>query len=164
MKDLEVAMLKFLSQKEKELLDTAESFEELLEIALAVLGRMPKPIVQVCGPITTGGRGSAEENIKFFRAAAKLLLQKGHNVFGQMIFHDSMIRIMENKYSGDAYCMPILDIFYKGVFTSGHVSEAIFLPDWQSSKGACWERDAVLEHNIVIRDFPEEWLVEINID
>ena len=48
----------------------------------------------------------------------------------------------------DGYWLPILDIFYKKVFESGYVSTALFLPDWQSSKGATWEKKLVSDLGI----------------
>lgn len=36
-------------------LETAQTMPELLSVALAILDRMPQPIVLVSGPISTGG-------------------------------------------------------------------------------------------------------------
>ena len=41
-----------------ELVKTLETYVQMKELALALLQDLPGPIAQVCGPISTGGRGS----------------------------------------------------------------------------------------------------------
>ena len=47
-------------------LKSAGNYSDLREIALDVLQRMPQPVGEVCGPISSGGKGSIEENMKYF--------------------------------------------------------------------------------------------------
>ena len=73
----------------------AKSYRELLIVAIDVLDVMRdqkpwKHIAMVCGPITTGGRGSRDENLKVFSRAIAKLSADGLLVFSQMPFEDSM--------------------------------------------------------------------------
>jgi hypothetical protein len=54
--------------------------------------------------------------------------------------------------------MDILEIFYKGLFDSGYIDEVYFLPDWQSSIGASWERKTIADFGIKIGEYPTEFL------
>lgn len=129
---------------------------ELGQVALAVLSQMPRPAVQVCGPLTTGGFGTLELNTKRFRQAVAKLQSMTINVFDQMPFQDAMWQII--KASGQTgYCRAILDDFYAPIFRSGLISHAYFLSDWESSIDASWERQMVKECQITIEAFPDEW-------
>ena len=52
----------FWTERDTSLVARARSFSDLAHTALAVLARMPKPVGRVCGPISTGGTGSMENN------------------------------------------------------------------------------------------------------
>lgn len=136
------------------------TLESLLQIALQVASRMPKPLCIVSGPITTGGSGSVGKNIKFFNAAVEVIKDKGYRVFEQMIFHDAMTRITIGQPFDEGHAN-ILNKFYKGFFGSGYISTAIFLPGWETSKGAFWERNFLGQLGIQIIDFSAEWLKEV---
>lgn len=124
-------------ENHKDLLKSS-TYKELLSIALDVLGRMPQPIGQVCGPISTGGAGSIEENLKAFDNTIRKLQESGHNVFNQMPFEEPMQIIKESRES-EGYDDSLLEDFYLPIFESGLVHRLFFMPDWQSSYGAKWE-------------------------
>lgn len=151
-----VSLPPFWTVQDKERVNSATTMAELGQVALGVLRRMPPPIVQVCGPLTTGGAGSLEANIARFRAAIAVLKRRGWSVFDQIPFQETMIRI--GKSAGQAgYCWPILWEFYQPVFRSGLINRAFFLPGWQSSTGASWEHRMVTECLILIEEFPDSW-------
>ena len=64
-----------------EKLKNARTMSECLVIAMEVLDRMPQPVVMVSGPISTGGKGSVEENTRAFADAIRLLRVSGKTVF-----------------------------------------------------------------------------------
>ena len=138
------------------------SFEEMIPIAVDILTRMTTnsnwPIVQLCGPMTTGGKGSLAANMSYFTKALELASHKGLHVFNQMPFQDSIIRLSVEADSRKEYCKEILHIFYRGIFRTGFIKELMFLPDWQSSVGARWEREEGQLLGLVISDFPAAWL------
>lgn len=119
-------------------LDRSESVKDLYVIANRILERMPKNLSQVCGPISTGGKGNVRDNLLEFNKKIIELQEKGLNVFDQMPFEDPMHRMMTN-FSKEEYMENILTDFYLPLFESGRISELYFLPDWESSHGANWE-------------------------
>lgn len=138
---------KYWTQQEISLLETATDFSELKDIALIVLRRMQRGIVQVCGPISTGGLGSVEANISRFDEVITRLTSEGENVFDQIPFEDSMHRIKEQRPC-DGYNFALLEEFYAPIFESGLIWKFYFLQDWQSSVGARWEHEQACKLNI----------------
>ena len=47
-------------------LEKVESAADLYAIAERIIAHMEKPLVQVCGPVGTGGLGSVEKNLEIF--------------------------------------------------------------------------------------------------
>lgn len=153
------------TEVESGLLEKVTTFEGLADIALTILARMKKqgqPIVQICGPMSTGGFGDLAQNMVLFEYAMNTAVEHGLIVFNQMPFQDAMIRIANWK-PNQSYCTAILEVFYKKVFESGCVNKTLFIPDWQSSHGATWERKLVTELGIVVEEYPVEWLVSARI-
>jgi hypothetical protein len=131
---------KYWTEEDLKAVKEAKDFKELYVIAEKVLKRMPSPIVQVCGPIGTGGLGSVEKNLEAFDATIRSLQDKGLNVFDQMPFEWPM-QVMKMKLDLSVYPEAILDDFYSPIFNSGLIKEFYFMPNWQSSKGANWEHN-----------------------
>lgn len=131
-------------------LDKSESVKDLYIIAIRILGRMEKPLSQVCGPISTGGKGNVKDNLLEFNNKIKELQEKGFNVFDQMPYEDPMYRMMVN-FSKEEYMENILTDFYLPLFESGHIKELYFLPDWKSSHGATWEHEQAKRLGIKIK-------------
>ena len=156
-----IFMEKYWTDHHNHRLNQAETFEELADIAIDILSQMSKenkPIVEICGPISTGGLGNIKDNLDRFEKAIKIAEQKGMYVFRQTIFEKAMEKIAPKYPVTDGYHLDILEIFYRRVFSSGYIKIAMFLPDWESSKGARWERNIVYELGLEIREYPEDWL------
>ena len=139
----------------------ATSFEELADLGEEILHRMPNPVTEVCSPLTTGGRGSFRENVHVYEYVSCRLTSLKHNVFRIMPFENGMQRLRTAwhlTHGDDAYCMPILEVFYKRIFDSGKVRWAYFIPGWESSFGARWERDYCMRIGVQIIDLEEEFI------
>lgn len=148
------------TEKEITALEGVKSFEEAADIAISILVRMQEagqPVVQICGPMSTGGRGSLEDNMAHFRRAIDKAVENGLTVFNQTPFQDAIIRL-SNYYESKEYNMDILEVFYRRVFESGHLHKILFLPDWESSIGARWERKLGSELGLTVEEYPSEWL------
>ena len=78
-------------------IEVAQTFEELLPIALDVIRRMPQPVAMVCGPISSGGFGSVQANLEHFNNRITELILAGVTVFSQMPFEDKIQEIKANK-------------------------------------------------------------------
>lgn len=134
----------------------ATSMSDLSVVALRVLKRMPPRVVEVCGPISTGGLGSMESNLARFRQAIDILSRRGYVVFDQMPFQQEMVRISQaQRVTG--YNHDILHLFYRTIFRSGYIAEGYFITDWESSTGASWERQEMGECGIPVYDIPSDW-------
>ena len=84
---------KYWTKEDCKMLDNAVSYKQLLKIALRVLARMPRSCAQVCGPISTGGAGSVEKNLKRFDEVIEKLQKDGIDVFNQVPFEIPMQKI-----------------------------------------------------------------------
>lgn len=153
-------MDKYWTKKEMDGLQKAATYKDLNKVAMNVLQRIPRPTTQVCGPISTGGAGSIERNMQRMEKAIAHLSDRGHNVFNQLPFQQSMIRIIERE-KNRGYSMALLTDFYQPIFESNLIHSLHFLPDWQSSKGATWEHHQAERLGIIIIYLELDWLNKI---
>ncbi|PIR68152.1 hypothetical protein COU49_02245 [Candidatus Nomurabacteria bacterium CG10_big_fil_rev_8_21_14_0_10_35_16] len=118
---------KYWEDKDWNDLEKAKSVADLYIIAKRIISRIPKPFVQVCGPIGTGGLGSIEANLKLFNKAIKKLQNQGINVFDQMPFEKPMQKLHDKSVAKGKYPENILTDFYCPLFESGLISTFYFL-------------------------------------
>lgn len=130
--------IEYITQRNRRILEKAKTFSHLVPVAFDIIKRMPGPIGQVCGPISTGGTGSLEKNLEKMSRAINSLKVKGIIIFDQMPFQKPMRRI-RNAYKDESWRLVLLEGFYLPLFESGLVETLYFLPDWESSHGASWE-------------------------
>ncbi len=131
----------------------APTFEELAQIAAGRL-RGVTGLVMVCGPITTGGTGNQIHNFEIMNAVVRGLKRQERKVFDQLPYELGLRKLLF-KWEAEGntgYCSPILDVFYTKVFGTGAISEGWFIPGWESSTGARWEREQLAARSCVIRD------------
>lgn len=121
-------------------LGKVESVVDLHVIAERIIARMEKPLIQVCGPIGTGGLGSIEKNLDAFNNTILYLQSKGLSVFDQMPF-EAQMQNLKKKFSAEKVVNDILNDFYLPIFKSGSISAFYFMPNWQTSFGAKWEHE-----------------------
>lgn len=141
---------KYWEKEDWDNLENANSIDDLYMIAQIIISRMQKPLIQVCGPITTGGLSSVEANLNAFNETIKKLQNDGLNVFDQMPFEKSMERITKSIGSKSEASGSILTNFYYPIFKSGVISTFYFMPNWQSSFGAKCEHEKAKELGIKI--------------
>lgn len=141
---------KYWTKENWENLEKVLSVGDLYIIAQDVISRMPKPFVQVCGPIATGGLGSIEANLNAFNETIKKLQNEGLSVFDQIPFEGSMQKLKKKITSKSEVVTAILTDFYYPIFESGLISAFYFMPNWQTSFGAKCEHEKVKELGIKI--------------
>lgn len=141
---------------------TADSFSELAEIGIAHIGKLGDNVEIVCGPISTGGLGNSEKNFEVFIAAIRAFKALGHNLFDQSPFEYGLGKLRqkweEEHPEHTGYCMPILTEFYGVLFETGLIRTAWFIPGWESSFGAKWEHNEMLQREIAIRYLAPDWI------
>jgi hypothetical protein len=140
---------KYWTKEDWENLEKVESVGDLYIIAQNIISKMPKPFVQVCGPIATGGLGSIEANLNAFNETIKKLQKQVLNVFDQMPFEIPMQKL-KKKFSLEKINKDIRNKFYLPIFESGLISAFYFLSGWESSIGSKWEHEKVKELGIKI--------------
>lgn len=156
----------YFTVAEATVLQRATSYQELSEVALRQLRRIQKSSVTLagitCGPISNGGLGSIEANIVHFERVVKhLTAQKNGVFFSQIPFEESLWRVQTLMAQTDKTVHPkgagnpLLEGFYRPIFTSGLIGAAYFIKGWESSDGACWERELCLQEKILVVDLDE---------
>jgi hypothetical protein len=132
-----------------QMLSSARSINEVYAVAVSVLSKMPESVAQVCGPISSGGRGSIEENLKYLNQVIFDLQEKGVAIFDQMPFEETIHRIINDETTNQKYENILYD-FYEPLFTLNRIKTLYFVPGWESSRGANWEHNKASELGITI--------------
>lgn len=141
-------------------LATATSYEEIGAVALRIQERYPDELVQVCGPISTGGFGDVKKNLYVFEKTIVALLRQGLNVYNQMPLEKDMMRVRKIDPPGEGQ-YPLLEGIYRPLFASGKLVKAYFIHGWDGSQdtppsiGSLWEHNCCKEYGIPIDYLPK---------
>lgn len=143
----------------------ATSFAELSMIAIRELTLFTGGAEIVCGPISTGGRG-LDNNILVFGRSITRLLEQGKEVFSQVPYEEKIFELRRkwqevSPENNGKYCLPILEEFYRPLFATHRIRVAWFIPGWESSQGAQWERNELTRLGASVCDLDERWVDEM---
>jgi len=119
----------------------------LAKEALLEISKLKPPVIQFCGPISTGGFGNVTDNLEYLYSVIQASEEKGISVFNQVLYERHMDQIL-NDYHG--YDYPLLDFFYNPILTSKKISGLVFLPLWETSVGSQWEHNLGLSLHLPI--------------
>lgn len=139
---------------------SAEDFALLGQLICEVAEKMPKPLFMISGPMTTGGLGSYSKNILLFQHAIDEASKEGVHVFNQTMLEEHLQRLVRNwrlDNPDSEYCNHVLTDVYETLLASGYIQGVYFIPGWDTSRGARWEREAAERFNIAIHDYPDDW-------
>lgn len=150
----------YWQQDEIEAINKSEQLEEAVQISLKIMRRIPDPVSMVSGPLTTGGLGSFEKNLWLFDLVITKLSADGHYIFSQLPTENLMNKVWR-KWLEPRYCMPILEDYYQPIFESGLVRKVHFIPGWQKSFGARWEREECHRVGIETVFLPEQFTLDL---
>jgi len=154
---------KYWTDDDKKALSAALTFKDLATIAINIIQRFPGEVCMVSGPISTGGVGSREGNQKVFTKVIELLAtEQSANIFSQVPLEDKIVDIYKKWHLNnpdETYCMPILDDFYRPLFSTGKVGALHFIYGWESSFGSRWEHDNCDQWGIKRYYLPQEFSV-----
>ena len=114
------------------------ALSNLAEEALSEISKLKPPIIQFCGPISTGGFGNVDENLEHLDSVIQASIKNGISVFNQVLYERRLDQILKDHHE---YDYPLLDFFYNPILTSGKISGLVFLPLWETSVGSRWEHD-----------------------
>ena len=115
-----------------------ENLSKLVEEALLEISKLKPPVIQFCGPISTGGFGNVTNNLEYLYSAIQTSTNKGMSVFNQISYEKRLDTILKDHHE---YDYPLLDFFYGPILKSKKISGLIFLPLWETSVGSRWEHD-----------------------
>ena len=151
--------LRHYKEEHYQIIEKAQTYEELSEAAIDILKIMPKPIGIVCGPISTGGAGNIKANLELFEKTIHKLADEGKSIFNQMPFEKGISKLRD-KFGNlpEEKNQILLDRFYHALYKSGLINKMYFMNGWESSHGAKWERKVSKELGIEIIDLPEDFL------
>ncbi|MFA5313649.1 MAG: hypothetical protein WC375_10120 [Methanomassiliicoccales archaeon] len=140
-------------------LATSRNFSDIGSVTLAVLLRFQNRVAMVSGPMTSGGKGSITENPAAYRRAMAHLQSKDYVIFNQLLAEDALKRHWHAWIAAgnEGYCWELLEEVYAPVFRSGKVAKLVFMPDWQSSRGATWEHEMAHKLGIETEYLPHNW-------
>jgi len=139
-------------------LDDAKTFADVGDVAVGVLKRLPNMLGQVCGPISTGGYGSIDKNLKAFTGTISKLISEENSLFVQIPLEDAIFRIKSTM--GDKYDpLELLEKIYAPIFNSKKISKLFFIFGWESSFGARWEHDFAKKAGIQIIYLPKDYVL-----
>ena len=130
-------------------LENTRSMKDMLSVAENIISRMSSGLSQVCGPISTGGKGSVEANLAYFNEFILQLQEKGVPTFYQIPFESNIYHLLKNVEYKQTQEHILLD-FYLPLFRYGKIKELHFIPGWESSVGATWEYNTVKELGLEI--------------
>ena len=152
------------TEAQKAALRNAKSFSDLFHVAMSVVKRMPPGVHMISGPISTGGVGTREGNMKVFSGVIEILtIEQGLNVFSQAPFELMIKELLEEWMIAnpkEKYCTPILTDFYKPLFESRLVTVMHFINGWESSHGARFEHAECVRLGIKIDYLGVEYSVK----
>ena len=115
-----------------------DSLLQLSSKAISEISSSSRVTIQFCGPISSGGFGNVEENLRSLSSIIKSTKSAGIPGFNQLAYERQFDAIL-GPYHG--YDYPLLEYFYGTILSSGVISALIFLPLWDSSVGSRWEHD-----------------------
>lgn len=115
-----------------------EALSKLVDEALSEILKMKPPIIQFCGPISTGGFGNVTENLEYLYSVIQASTERGISVFNQVSYEERLDKILKDHHEYDS---PLLDFFYSPILKSKKISGLVFLPLWETSVGSRWEHD-----------------------
>lgn len=125
----------------KRRIDGAQSFDELLKIALLVIDHMRQRyggrciIEMVCAPLFTG-KYPYENNLRRFRSAIRQRRRQGYYIFNQLPFRFALQRLEKQRQG-----LALTDFFRPLFYAERGIDQLCFLSGWQHSVGARWERN-----------------------
>lgn len=159
MRKLTTSWESWWSHQEWEGLFSLTSPADAFVLAERILQRMEKdgrPIGLVCGAISHPDINQVERNFNVFKKAIGRLTFGGHLIFGQIGFEDFFCLWGENweEENPGVYPMPILEEFYEPIIER-FIGYQCFLPSWENSTGAKWERERAQKHHGQIFDLTD---------
>lgn len=148
-------MDKYWNDERIKILKEAKNFKDISPVTLEIQKEMGENLVQVCGPISTGGTGDRIKNFEIFKKTISKLKDQGLNVYDQTPFEITTLRLRKEG----VYSMDLLEDVYRPLFESGNLTECFFIYGWEGSFGSRWEHDLIKKEGIKITYLPKDFIL-----
>ncbi|MBY0538931.1 hypothetical protein K2P56_00660 [Patescibacteria group bacterium] len=125
-----------------------EVFKALVGEAVEDMKKLPPPLVRIAGPLRTGGDGY-ETNLQRLKQGEALLRSRGLTVFGYTGKYADAIKAAYDLH---------FEHFHIPILKTGLIQSIFFLPKWEESRGAAYERQLCTELGVSIGDISYEEL------
>lgn len=161
---------KYVTPKDIEDIKNASTFEQLLEVALRILGRMPNGSIGVCDPISTKSIPPKEKEANhipepYVRVCRKLMAE-GYPIFDESIYYKK-IEELKSKFfianPGKEVCDDIVKKFFKPLLLTGKIKTLLILPNWELMYFLYWEESFATSNNIETITLPINWETTDNL-
>lgn len=152
-------MEEYFNKKHERQLESVSDYLSASNIALEIISKMPQPLNQVCGPITSGGKSSIKENLETFEKTIYKLRDQGEIIFNQLPFEKTLEKIWRNDNRKlREKNLVLLKDFYFPIFKSGFVKSLYFIHGWKESFGASWEHEEASYLGLRTKYLPRDFL------
>jgi hypothetical protein len=125
-----------------------EMFKALTVEAIEDLKKVPPPVARISGPLRTGGDGY-DTNLKRLRLGEALIRSRGISIFGYEKYSDAIRSAYDLHF----------EYFHIPILKTGLIQSIFFLPGWEGSGGASYERRLCDELGIAKNDITVEELL-----
>lgn len=160
-----------LTPEDHEVLARAGSFRAMSIVPIRVLERLSaegRPVVQLSGPMTTGGLGNPDLNFRLYREAVRHAYDRMVNVHDVTAYKAPLDHLCGQLPMGNPYPWDLLNDFYAPMFQSQYVTHLWLLPGWNTSTGSAFEVVEASMNGVRVENYPVMWYVDVcakcNID
>ena len=147
-----------------EYIRTAITLGQLARKAIEILGRMPKPIRWVAGPLTSGTRPPSENRERLHRTILQYKV-RGTTTFNYLPFERRAKEILKWETSRGMELTKrqrlktqerLRDEFYAPIFASGLIGELRIMPGSDASLNVQWMKGYAKAKGINVKEIPPE--------
>ena len=163
-KSEQMPRLSYLQKKDIEYICAAITLNQLAKKAIEILGRMPKPVRWVAGPITSGTLPVSENRKRLHRTILRYKV-RGIPTFNYLPFERRAMEILEWETTRGLNLTDkqrlrvqerLRDEFYAPIFASGLVGELRIMPGSDESLNVQWKKGYAKARGIGVKDIPPE--------
>lgn len=155
-----------LTPKQVKKLAKVKNFAQMAAIAVKSIRKARKKYkgvstIELCAPISSGGKGSVKANLAEMNKAIEALKDLPYLLFNQLPYEKKIGALKASAHKKRknkiAYDMAVLLDFYEVFFNKGIIDILIFMPNWYSSIGACWEYRKAKKNGMKTLQLKDNW-------
>jgi hypothetical protein len=153
----EQTQYKYFTQTDLEAIANANSFSELLAVALIILERMPAKVIGLCDPLSTSRKNDNQEK---FRKTIEALCKYDLPIFNEIPFEKKIVELKDKWFAenkNQTHCLPQMEEFYKPILKTGRVKTMLCFPDWDTKFTSYWLNEEAIRAKVELIYFPRDF-------